>query len=130
MTVLEHLLTKGRLSLTARRHLDSIRERLAHWRVLEIVTAQTVKHQAETNELDMTQWTTSSRILRDVAQRMEHFRYLPDMGERIFRILTTLVTEGLLEKREPQADFRESEEPELRECEFRLLTQSPPSEPQ
>ena len=130
MTVLEHLLAKGRLSLTARRHFDSIRERLAHWRVLEIVTAQTVKCQAETNELDMTQWTTSSKILREAAQRMEHFRYLPDMDERIFRILTTLVTEGLLEKREPQVEPREPEEPELRECEFRLLTQDPTPEPQ
>ena len=56
---------------------------------------------------------------------MELFRYLPDMGQRFLRIVITLVTEGLLEKREPQAEPRESGEPELRECEFRLLTQDP-----
>ena len=119
--VIEYLIEKGRVALSGRRHIESLRESLVEWKVLKIITAKCVDEMDgnEPAKLNLDTWTTSSKIAAQVKPQMRNFHYLPDLDDRIFRTLITLVTHGVLDKREPELG-RGSSESEIPEFQFRL----------
>lgn len=122
--ILEYLYRKGRLTMRARRHIDSLRERLFDWKIFKIVTQQTVRKLGDSKEMTLQSWTTSSKIASEVISKVGSCGHLPgDIKERTFRTLINLVTEGVLEKKDPELGAEGAEpisESEIAEFEFRL----------
>ena len=119
--VLEYLIEKGRVTLSGRRHIESLRESLVQWKVLKIIAATCVE-EMEGNKpvkMNLDTWTTASKIAAHVKPKMKNLHYLPDLDERIFRTLILLVTNDVLDKKEPEIGG-DSSESEIGEFQFRL----------
>ena len=121
IAALEYLIENGRVVLAGRRHLEHLRETLVECKVVEIITEQARKSsdEQEAKPLELHRWTTTSSVVSAILKELPQFHNLPDMDERIFRILIHLVTAGVLAKRvvDPGDDGDQSQSPKF---EFRL----------
>lgn len=130
-SVIDYLFRRGRVMLTARKHVARAREGFLEWMVMEVVTMQTVRVKCqEANEpsgLDLEKWTTSSNIVAGLKERIGNASQVPDFSEQVFRILITLVTEGILDKRDPDPGARMAES-DLEEFQFRFHFEENPTE--